>query len=274
MAVGPPADAPANVFVSLESGDDGVPRARSTRRGLRPDEATAALLFGPDSPPRRRSRSTSSATRCSWWPRPAGALVDGDPPASALVIEVKRHAPRKPADLPLPEPLAEPRLDFRVDRASALVVRGARGRVHPGDRRAGPPVLGLPRLPPREAREGARARDGRRDHAHADGRGVPAARALPQVLRRGHGPARPGGARHGRPPRHVRARLHAALLRGHGLPRPRELHGQLQRAGATRTGSPRAPAGRPSTSSSTPGSRRTTCSSRTSRGRVRATTCC
>ena len=51
---------------------------------------------------------------------PGGRLVDGDPAASALVIEVKRHAPRKPADVPLPEPLAEPRLDLRVDRASAL----------------------------------------------------------------------------------------------------------------------------------------------------------
>src|SRR4029078_8121213 len=51
---------------------------------------------------------------------PGGRVVDGDPPASALVIEIKRHTPRKPAEVPLPEPLAEPRLDFRVDRASAL----------------------------------------------------------------------------------------------------------------------------------------------------------
>ena len=51
---------------------------------------------------------------------PGGRLVDGDPPASALVVEVKRDAPRSEADAELPAPLAEPRLDFRVDRASAL----------------------------------------------------------------------------------------------------------------------------------------------------------
>ena len=61
-----------------------------------------------------------NATRCSSVAAPGGRLVDGDPPASALVVEVKRHSPRKPSDVPLPEPLAEPRLDFRVDRASAL----------------------------------------------------------------------------------------------------------------------------------------------------------
>ena len=46
--------------------------------------------------------------------------MDGDPPASALVIELKRARPRPAAELELPPPLAEPRLDFRVDRASAL----------------------------------------------------------------------------------------------------------------------------------------------------------
>src|SRR6185503_11140943 len=50
-----------------------------------------------------------------------------DPPASALVIEIKRHVPRKPAEVELPEPLAEPRLDFRVDRASALAYEVKKG---------------------------------------------------------------------------------------------------------------------------------------------------
>ncbi len=51
---------------------------------------------------------------------PGGRLVDGDPPASALVVEVKRDTPRTEAEAELPAPLADPRLDFRVDRASAL----------------------------------------------------------------------------------------------------------------------------------------------------------
>ena len=68
----------------------------------------------------------------------------------------------------------------RLPRGSRerAVLRGARGRVHPGDRRARAPVLGLPRLPQAEARERSRARHGRRDHAHADGRRLSAARAL------------------------------------------------------------------------------------------------
>ena len=51
---------------------------------------------------------------------PGGRLVDGDPPASALVVEIRRAAPRPAGDLELPRPLAEPRLDFRVDLATAL----------------------------------------------------------------------------------------------------------------------------------------------------------
>ena len=51
---------------------------------------------------------------------PGGRLVYGDPPASALVVELKRAEPRDDVELELPPPLAEPRLDFRVDKASAL----------------------------------------------------------------------------------------------------------------------------------------------------------
>jgi aminomethyltransferase len=51
---------------------------------------------------------------------PGGRVVDGDPPASALIVEIKRATPRPEIELELPPPLAEPRLDFRVDKASAL----------------------------------------------------------------------------------------------------------------------------------------------------------
>ena len=50
-------------------------------------------------------------------------------------------------------------------------------RVHPDHRRPGPAVLGLPRLPPRQARARARARPRRDHHAHADGQRLPDARA-------------------------------------------------------------------------------------------------
>jgi aminomethyltransferase len=86
------------------------------------------LLFGPDSRPgesqsfavERDVRLTVAA--------PGGRIVDGDPPASALIVEIKRAAPRPEIDLELPPPLAEPRLDFRVDKASALAYE-----VHEGE---------------------------------------------------------------------------------------------------------------------------------------------
>jgi aminomethyltransferase len=51
---------------------------------------------------------------------PGGRVVDGDAPASALIVEVKRATPRPEVEVELPPLLAEPRLDFRVDKASAL----------------------------------------------------------------------------------------------------------------------------------------------------------
>ncbi|HWT26186.1 MAG TPA: DUF1989 domain-containing protein, partial [Solirubrobacteraceae bacterium] len=51
---------------------------------------------------------------------PGGRLVDGAAPASALTVEVRRAAPAAREEAELPPPLAEPRLDFRVDKASAL----------------------------------------------------------------------------------------------------------------------------------------------------------
>ena len=51
---------------------------------------------------------------------PGGRVVDGDLPASALIVEIQRATPRPEIELELPPPLAEPRLDFRVDKASAL----------------------------------------------------------------------------------------------------------------------------------------------------------
>jgi aminomethyltransferase len=51
---------------------------------------------------------------------PGGRLVDGALPASDLQLRVTRAIPRRSEEIELPPPLAEPRLDFRIDRASAL----------------------------------------------------------------------------------------------------------------------------------------------------------
>ncbi len=50
---------------------------------------------------------------------PGGRVVDGDWPASPLLVEVKRATPRPFDEVELPPLLAEPRLDFRVDAATA-----------------------------------------------------------------------------------------------------------------------------------------------------------
>jgi glycine cleavage system T protein (aminomethyltransferase) len=115
-ALGLAQDAPATV---LQGGGD-EPFLRSlNERGVRPDEARAAVLFGPDSRPGASESFDVERDALLVVAAPGGRLVDGDPPSSALVVEIKRQTPRKPAEVPLPEPLAEPRLDLRVDRASA-----------------------------------------------------------------------------------------------------------------------------------------------------------
>src|SRR5262249_31348618 len=45
--------------------------------------------------------------------------VDGDPPPSELLVEVRRAAPETRDQTEVPAPLAEPRLDFRIDAATA-----------------------------------------------------------------------------------------------------------------------------------------------------------
>jgi aminomethyltransferase len=77
-------------------------------------------LFGPDSRPgESQSFKVERDVRLTVV-APGGRVIDGDPPASALIVEIKRATPRSEIELELPPPLAEPRLDFRVDKASAL----------------------------------------------------------------------------------------------------------------------------------------------------------
>src|SRR5919198_3742019 len=116
-ALGVSADAPASVLRA--GGDDGFLAALHAR-GLKPHEAHALRLFGHESPPGASQAFLAQRDGVVIVPAPAGRLVDGDPPASALVIEIRRAAPRPATDLELPPALAEPRLDFRIDKASAL----------------------------------------------------------------------------------------------------------------------------------------------------------
>jgi aminomethyltransferase len=114
----------ATTIVALEAGDrltvrdvHGAQRARLSSKELGVD----ADLFGPESP--RGTEEVFDATRAAVI---AVSALDGEPvveggvPASDLVLEVRRATPRDDLEPSLPEPLAEPRLDFEVPRASAL----------------------------------------------------------------------------------------------------------------------------------------------------------
>ena len=248
----------------------GAPRARPApaRRArdapVRERQPTRLLAGVPGRARRDRDRGRARAAgswtatrppRRSWW-------RSGAPPRARL------------AEVELPAPLAEPRLDFRVDLASALSYEVRAGEYIQVIDVQGRQCSDFLAFNHGKLAEGPRARPRRRDHPHADGQRLPEPRAPGQVLRRGHGPARGGRARHGGPPRHVRARVHVQVLRGHGLPRAHQLHRELQRRRSRPTGSPSARAGRRSTSSTTRASTATTCCSWTSPGRGRGTTCC
>lgn len=96
-------------------------------RGLRPEEATAVQLFGRWSPPGASQSFLAERAVTVVVAAPGGRIVDGAPPPSDILVEVRRTAPRRYGEVELPPPLAEPRLDFRVDKATALSYEVRRG---------------------------------------------------------------------------------------------------------------------------------------------------
>ena len=107
---GPGPDADATV---LRSGAVSVP-------GLNPLEARCTRLFGPHSQPGSELEFRAVGETTVIVAAPGGRVIDGEAPATELQLRVRRAVPRSPDEIELPPPLAEPRLDFRVDRASAL----------------------------------------------------------------------------------------------------------------------------------------------------------
>jgi aminomethyltransferase len=96
----------------------GTPAAFLHKVGA-PEEVGCLRLFGPDSPPGAQQSFRAEREAVALIGAPAGRLIDGAPPSSDLVVEVRRAVPRSLEEVELPAPLAEPRLDFRVDRATA-----------------------------------------------------------------------------------------------------------------------------------------------------------
>jgi aminomethyltransferase len=126
-ALGAAADGPASFLAALAtagSSSPDSPRSASTvtpfvaslhARGLRPHDARAVHL-----PPGGPHAFLAERDAVVVVAAPGGRVVDGEVPASALIVEVRRAVPRAREEVELPEPLAEPRLDLRVDAATAL----------------------------------------------------------------------------------------------------------------------------------------------------------
>jgi len=114
----------AQVILALEPGDQVVVRdvhGGQSAHASSPELGLAADLFGPESAPGAEERFEADRRAALTLSAPEGTpVVEGGVPASDVLVEVMRATPRGDADPMLPEPLAEPRLDFEVPRASAL----------------------------------------------------------------------------------------------------------------------------------------------------------
>jgi aminomethyltransferase len=126
-ALGARADAPATVLRELVRNGNGFLRRLAAPR-LEPEEALAVRLFEDMSPPGSSQSFRAERAVKVVVAAPAGRIVDGAPPPSDLLVEIRRAAPRAYGQVELPAPLADPRLDFRVDKATALAYE-----VHAGE---------------------------------------------------------------------------------------------------------------------------------------------
>ena len=153
------------------SGEDGAARS-SSRRGARSTRRWARRPVRAVDAARRRGRFARTGRSSSSSARPAsgGTVVEGGAPAPTSSSR-SRARDLSMSWAELPEPLADPRLDFQVDRASALAYEVKAGEyIQVIDVRAGSARTSSPSTGKLQAgRAGARL-DG---HALADGKRLP-----------------------------------------------------------------------------------------------------
>ena len=188
-------------------------------RGLDPADALAIRLFGEWSP--AGSAQTFRAERAVTVvvAAPAGRIVDGAPPPSELLVEVRRATPRTYEQQELPPPLAEPRLDFRVDAATALAYEVRAGEFIQVIDVEGKQCSDFLAFHRRKLESGQERGLDATTTRSLMGQAYPQPGPPGEVLRRRPGSAHRGRPGHRRPPRHVRPRLHGQVLRGQGLSR-------------------------------------------------------
>ena len=165
-----------------------------TGAGFGAGEPRSARLFGTESAPGSTLSFTAVGDTTVTVGAPGGRVIDGDAPATELALEVRRAIPRQPVDVELPPPLAEPRLDFRIDPASAQSYEVREGEYIQIIDVRGKQCSDFLAFDAAKLAAGHRAWPGRDGDPDADGQRLPAAGPVSQVLRPRHGPARRGGA--------------------------------------------------------------------------------
>ncbi len=107
-------------MLSNGSEDSRAVTAVLKRRGIAFDDARAILLFEGDSRPGESASFTAARETLCLIAAPGEAMrVDQHNPPTDLMAWVRRARIADPIVPMLPDPLAEPRLDFRIDRATA-----------------------------------------------------------------------------------------------------------------------------------------------------------
>jgi aminomethyltransferase len=114
--------------VPLEPGDEvtvtdvhGRQPARLTIRSDDPSTAQTATLFGAESPAGDSASFSAGEAATCVLAVPAWRMEPGEQEIPSTVqMTIKRARPRSPAEPVLPQPLADPVLDLRVDRGTAL----------------------------------------------------------------------------------------------------------------------------------------------------------
>ena len=115
---------PADGLRQILSGDsESAGRVRSglERKGIDLASAKAAVLFAPDSLAREELRfQVTSRTTCAVAAPGTMMTVEGETlPPTDLQVFIHRASPPEERETDLPDPLAEPRLDFRIDRCTS-----------------------------------------------------------------------------------------------------------------------------------------------------------
>ena len=113
---------PSRIQQALEKDSEDAARVRFGlfRRGLDLGRAKAALVLTQDSGIRDVVRYTAERRVMAVFGAPAKPmLVWEQTPATDVLVFIQRANPRVANTAPLPDPLAEPRLDIRIDIASA-----------------------------------------------------------------------------------------------------------------------------------------------------------